>query len=402
METVLFIPGFFGFGSFGAAAAAAAPAAAGPAAATTAAAAAGAATAAAPAASDPAASARAAAAPSSPGGGARRPLIEYFAHVEEALARALPRPMRFVVHQPPPTGALDERVRSLHQTFLQTEGLVHLVGHSAGGLDARLFANARYNSPAKPLFARLGAVITLSAPFFGTPLARRLLLGADLAMPALWFASILASRRKLQLAGHAGAVFNALKRLALQKTTPTDQLIAALADVDDETAHQIRRFLLDVSRDHPLVADILPESMTSLHREVADADFPRIHSFVTVAPKPGFGPRDALALVTAPAQRLLYDTTYALCAARAPAQARLPVGPWVSADRLPLGPESSDGIVPTWSQTLDGRAAGLVVGDHLDVIGHYETAGATFLRSGSNFDDARFQALWSLVAQALR
>ncbi len=351
METVLFIPGFFGFGSFGE---------------------------------------------------AGRPFIEYFAQVEAALLRALPAPMRFVVHEPPPTGALDERVRSLHQTFLKTEGRVHLVGHSAGGLDARLFANARYNSPAKPLFERLGAVVTLSAPFFGTPLARRVLLGADLALPTLWFASILASRRQLQLAGHAGAIFNALKRLLLQKTTPTDQLIAALADVDDETAHQIKRFLRDVSRDHPLVADILPESMTSLHREIAGGDFPRIRSFVTVAPKPGWGPRDALAFATAPAQRLLYNATYALSSARPPSGVRLPAGPWIGAPRLPLEPESSDGIVPVWSQTLDGRADGIVVGDHLDVIGHYETAGATFLRSGSSFDDARFQALWTRVAEALR
>ncbi len=351
MDTIIFIPGFFGFGSFG-----------------------------------------------EPG----RPFIEYFAQVEGALLKALPSPMRFVVHEPPPTGALDERVRSLHQTFLKTGGRVHLIGHSTGGLDARLFANARYNSPSAPLLERLGAVVTLSAPFFGTPLARRLLLGADLAMPALWFASILASRRQLQLAGHAGAIYNGLKRLLLQKTTPTDQLIAALADVDDATAHQIKRFLRDVSRDHPLVADILPESMCSLHREIAAFDFPRIHSFVTVAPKPGWGPRDALAFATAPAQRLLYDATYALCAARPPSLSRLPVGPWIGAPRLPLLPQSSDGIVPSWSQTLAGRADGIVVGDHLDVIGHYETAGATFLRSGSSFDDARFQALWARVADVLR
>ena len=190
--------------------------------------------------------------------------------------------------------------------------------------------------------------------------------------------------------------------MLLQKTTPTDQLIAALAEVDDETANQIKRFLHDVSRDHPLVADILPESMSSLHREVAAFDFPRIHSFVTVAPKPGWGPRDAMAFVTAPAQRLLYDATYALCAARQPSLARLPVGPWLSAQRLPLTPTSSDGIVPSWSQTLEGQADGIVVGDHLDVIGHYETAGATFLRSGSNFDDARFHALWARVAETLR
>ena len=40
--------------------------------------------------------------------------------------------------------------------------------------------------------------------------------------------------------------------------------------------------------------------------------------------------------------------------------------------------------------------------DHLDVIGHYEAAGATFLKSGSKFDDNRFRSLWERVGRALR
>jgi len=64
MEVVLFVPGFFGFGAFG---------------------------------------------------HPDRPLIEYFARVEDALLRAHVRPLRFAVHQPPPAGSLAERVRSLHQ-----------------------------------------------------------------------------------------------------------------------------------------------------------------------------------------------------------------------------------------------------------------------------------------------
>jgi hypothetical protein len=66
-----------------------------------------------------------------------------------------------------------------------------------------------------------------------------------------------------------------------------------------------------------------------------------------------------------------------------------------------LTPTSNDGIVPAWSQTLDGQAAGLVLGDHLDVIGHSAAAGATFLRSGSNFDEPRFRALWAQVGRAV-
>ena len=55
MEVVVFVPGFFGFGAFG---------------------------------------------------HPDRPLVEYFARVEDALLRAHVRPLRFAVHQPPPAGSL--------------------------------------------------------------------------------------------------------------------------------------------------------------------------------------------------------------------------------------------------------------------------------------------------------
>jgi hypothetical protein len=82
--------------------------------------------------------------------------------------------------------------------------------------------------------------------------------------------------------------------------------------------------------------------------------------------------------------------------------APVPEGPWIGAARVPVTATSNDGIVPAWSQTLDGRAAGLVLGDHLDVIGHSQAAGATFMRSGSGFDESRFRALWGAVARKLR
>src|ERR1700745_206063 len=106
-EVFLFVPGFFGFGSFG---------------------------------------------------HPDRPFIEYFARVEDALLRAHVRPARFVVHQPPPAASK-----------------LHLVGHSAGGLDARLLANSAYAAlPERgDLIARVASLVTVSAPFHGTPLADR-------------------------------------------------------------------------------------------------------------------------------------------------------------------------------------------------------------------------------------
>ena len=354
MEVVLFVPGFFGFGSFG---------------------------------------------------HPDRPLIEYFARVEEELLRAHVRPLRFAVHQPPPAGSLQERVLSLYQkaTELLARGAtrLHLVGHSTGGLDARLLAHP--GNPALPprqeLIARIGSVITLSAPFHGTPLAPRVGGTAWIAAPALWFGSILASRRRLRLAGQVAGLYNLAKRITLQQPTPTDEVIAQLADVDEETADQIRRFLADVAKDHRLVDDLAPDKMAALNRALEGADVVEPVSFVSVAPPP----RLSLgAFVSAPVQRLAYDLSYRLTAGPPAEETRVPEGPWIGRRRTVLSPTANDGIVPAWSQTLHGQAAGIVLGDHLDVIGHSEAAGATFLRSGSSFDEPRFRALWQQVGRALR
>ena len=353
MEVVVFVPGFFGFGSFG---------------------------------------------------HPDRPLIEYFAHVQDALLRAHLRPLRFVVHQPPPSGSLAVRARSLHDKATEVlrsgASRLHLVGHSTGGLDARLVAHPGYTDlPERgDLIARVASVITVSAPFHGTPLASRVARGARLAAPALWFGSILASRRRLRLAGQMAALFNLAKRATLQMPTPTDQVIAQLADVDEETADQIRRFLADVAHDHQLIEDLAPVALVDLNRRLAGGDRVPPLSFVSVAPPPRFSPT---AFASAPVQRLLYDVTWRLAAAPPPESARAPQGPWIGRRRIPLTPTSNDGIVPGWSQTLDGHASGIVLGDHLDVIGHSEAAGATFLRSGSNFDETRFRELWERIGRSL-
>jgi len=353
VDAVLFVPGFFGFGAFG---------------------------------------------------HPDRPLIEYFARVEDALLRPHLRPLRFFVHQPPPAGSLAERARTL---YLKTADVLrsgverlHLVGHSTGGLDARLVAHPGYAAlPERgEMISRIASVVTLSAPFHGTPLARRAGRTAWLAAPTLWFGSILASRRRLRLAGQVAGLWNLVKRVTRQEPTPTDEVIAQLADVDDETAHQIRRFLGDVARDHQLVEDLTPDAMRELNRTLRGSDAVAPVSFVSVGPRARFSP---WAFITTPVQRLLYDVTWKLTADAPPDSLRVPEGPWIGGRHIPLTPTSNDGIVPAWSQTLDGRAAGIVLGDHLDVIGHSEAAGATFLKSGSHFDEARFRALWEQIGRAL-
>jgi len=74
--------------------------------------------------------------------------------------------------------------------------------------------------------------------------------------------------------------------------------------------------------------------------------------------------------------------------------------------RLPfeLTAATNDGIVPTLSQVY-GRPLGVVVGDHLDVVGQFRGAGGNrfsdWLPSGSGFDEERFVRVWGWVADAI-
>jgi hypothetical protein len=67
-----------------------------------------------------------------------------------------------------------------------------------------------------------------------------------------------------------------------------------------------------------------------------------------------------------------------------------------------IGGGQNDGVVPALSQ-LWGRLGGAVNGDHLDVVGQFQqvnqgTSYATWLHSGSGFDEARFRRLWGEIA----
>jgi hypothetical protein len=354
-------------------------------------------------------------------GPAGAPIIEYFKFARAVLRAELGPRAAILVHQPPPTGPLAVRAESLHRRLesLVTDGhegeavdRIALVGHSSGGVDARLVANRRFLWPGAPasdvrerVLSRIASVVTVSAPHRGTPLAQNLRPGMELAIPGLWLASIIASRDTLTVAGHVGALLEALQEIVVRKSTPEAELIARLADVDPGTATDIRRFLDEVVRDHRLVGDLTVPAMDLLNRAIAGGDHPRLSCFVTVSPRPGRALSDLAELARDPVRRALYVLTQRLTAGAPPTAARWPVGPWVLGRPRRLRadePAANDGIVPAWSQTLDGRATSLIAADHLDIIGHFDGAGATFLRSSSGFDHDRFEAAWRRIAGPVR
>ena len=372
---ILLIPGFFGFGSFG-----------------------------------------------RPGG----PQIVYFDRVIKALESAR-RELRgrIHVHEPPPIGSLEARVRSLQDALLQLLGgallrgesergrrpRIHVIGHSTGGLDVRLLLNPRYHfkgeDPAlrERLLGRIGTVVTLSAPHHGTPIARSLVGGLyHVILEGMSLATIAADAAPLgKGVGVPGLSFLvSLVDSVAPRPKVNAAAIAFLSHLDDETVSQIARFRGMLISDKRLLHDLVPERMAQLNARIGTADVSRLVQIVTVAPKPAFG-LDSLD------RRAVYALCYAGAANRNFRPSRFPEGPWIAAslpgtERAAVedAPRANDGIVPASSQTLAGTAARLVLADHLDVIGHFEWRwNTTLFKSGARFGRREFEALWGFVARAL-
>jgi hypothetical protein len=180
----------------------------------------------------------------------------------------------------------------------------------------------------------------------------------------------------------------------------------------------VHRFLKRLVADRRLIGDLATQAMKRLNKELQGGDMHAIESYVTVAPRPRLVPslhpgRSGL--------RYFYGVAYSL--AHPSDDTRLdvsidhiltPPGTMRIASpqaRTPLG--SNDGVVPVGSQTLDGRAVGIAVADHLDVIGHFPSGynevgrkepsgGITFFDSDAHFRDDEFKEFWWRVGRLLQ
>ncbi len=355
--------------------------------------------------------------------------VSYFDHVVDAIVGARPVLREWiVVAEPPPTGSLSGRARSLHDTnaTLLADGVggdrtrrparVHLIGHSTGGLDARLLMNDRFalDPPPDPaaratVRAAIGTVVTLSAPLHGSPIAVRLGGVFRLALPGLFFLSILAKVREQLHFPWDSTMMEGLLEMFHERRIPNASALLLLAGMSPATASEIERFLGRIVDDPALIDDLRPDRMQALNARVAPGDVRALASWVTVAPAPHVVPSlaDVAAGPLALVFRQLYATTWTATASTTFRPADVADGPWLAgADRGLPGdaPRANDGVVPSSSQVLGGRAQGIVEGDHLDVIGHYASAsfdGTTVFRSGAAFDDARFRMLWQAIAREL-
>jgi hypothetical protein len=354
---------------------------------------------------------------------------DYFCHVEAGLGRRFRdagRSVRFHVVDAHPTSSIRRRAARLADVIERTaggEGPIHLVGHSTGGLDARLLASPSVNVSGDPRprawGGRLRSVVTMNAPHYGTPLAsffatvsgHRLLA----ALSALTFVALRLGAPPLALGSAVIAAFGRVDRLVGFEIDLVERLVDRLVRLlDDAASDELRAYLRLLRGDQGAIIQLSPEAMDLFQAGVEDNPEVAYASTASYAPTPGVMHWARAALTPwSDLSALVFATLYRLTALDNPTYpCAPPAGEADAALRRFLTalppPAASDGVVPLRSQ-VRGDLIWVGLGDHLDVVGHFgrerDPLGGPphvdWLASRSGFDRRRFDELLDVVATFL-
>lgn len=346
--------------------------------------------------------------------------VRYFAHVERALRRHFGErgvEPRLHLVRVPPTGSLPRRAAALAEQIAAADpdiDDVHVIGHSTGGLDARLLCAPGVELPTdvrlEPVAARVRSVIGVASPHRGTPMAAWFT--NRLGQPLLRLVSA-ATLRVIQL---GGVPRKPLVRLMRAMKVPgglagldgglLDSIYRdILSDFGPDRREQLGRFFADVTADTALMAQLGPEAMDLFNAKATARPGVRYGSVVTRARPPSLkGMVQAGLKPGVQGTYALYQVLYRISGGWSPADVHDDVMQRRTLEAaygdLP-DQTANDAIVPTRSQVF-GRVVRAVWADHLDVIGHF--AGARhdpphhdWLHTRSHFDRSAFEAVWSDV-----
>ncbi len=358
-------------------------------------------------------------------GFARVASLSYFEHVTRGLELRFAqrgRACRVTVCDVHPTASVRRRAQRLAQLVADTTagdpGPIHVVGHSTGGLDARLVASPSVHLPEigeaeRAWLPRLASVTTINTPHFGTPLAA--FFATKAGQQALYAVSAL-TVTGLKLGAPplaaASALMAALSRVSgaielevIERTTES-----ILRVLDDASSREVRSFLRLIRDDQGSVIQLTPEAMDVFQAAVQDRPGLRYQSVASYAPRGGA--RSLLSSLPSPwgvVSGAIFGTLYNITARqdpRYPCQSDdVDVPRRVRALLGELPPESeNDGVVPLYSQ-IWGDLVWIGRGDHLDVVGHFPgpkrgkqpSPHVDWMRSGAAFDETRFDTMMDRV-----
>ncbi len=347
--------------------------------------------------------------------------LKYFGHVTDFIQGELrSRGLDATVHNvhTSPTASVRKRAIRLLQALIETSGdsgPIHLIGHSSGGLDARLLvssgASLTEDLPADDYARRVQSIVTVTTPHYGTPIVSAFLnlLGPQ-ALRLLSLATIYIlryGRLPLSTLVSLGGILVRLDNVGAGQDTLDQLYDELLSDFSDDRRREIRNFFAEVGEDQSLLNQLLPAGMDVFNACTRDDPDVRYGCVVARARAPGVRSTLQAGLSAyAQASHALYAVVYNL-AARMPKE-RVPMPNWaqIQALRAAWGEvpdlRANDGMVPALSQ-LYGEVVAAVTADHHDVIGHFDAPTHDpphydWLTSGSGFQRKDFEKLWSNIA----
>lgn len=348
--------------------------------------------------------------------------FKYFWHVREVLEerfRALGVDVQIHPGRTAPTASIRTRAGRLADIIAAADtgdAPIHLIGHSTGGLDARLLVTPGVSLPTgadvEAIARRVRSVVAVSTPHYGTPLASFFmsLLGQK-ALEMISLATIYVLRfGRLPLKALTlltGALTWTNSRVVFRKGVLDQVHEMLLADFTEDRRALLDSFFSEVIRDQSLLPQLSPEGIDLLNALAQRRDGVRYGSVVTAAPPPGLRTVARIGLSPyAQATYALYRALYARAALMAPSH----VPPLTSAQWRALRDgfgaiprlTDNDGMVPALSQVF-GDVIHAAWADHLDVIGHFgdprhEPPHVDWLTTGAHFDRSHFERLWGDVA----
>ena len=212
----------------------------------------------------------------------------YFGHVRDYFVAEMARRgveahvVQVLTH---PTGSIRTRaadlLKSIEANSRDDDGPIHLIGHSTGGLDARLFVSPgaslseNVELDVERYARRVRTVVTVSTPHAGTPLASFFLglFGQKLLqLLSLFTVYVLRfGRLPLSVAFRLGSLLTRWDEQLGFRPTILDQLFEQLlGDFSAERREELVRFLGDVHQDASLVPQLTPEGIDLFNASTKD------------------------------------------------------------------------------------------------------------------------------------
>jgi triacylglycerol lipase len=250
--------------------------------------------------------------------------FEYWGHVRAFLVDEFARrglAVEVTAVGSHPTSSLLARAERLARTIRNTapaDAPIHLIGHSSGGLDARLLVapGVELATSVEDVARRVRSVITVASPHRGTPLAS-------------FFANLSAPR-----------FLGTAARILGKGLDPRAELSA---------------FLAEIGTDQALIAQLTPESMELFNATARDRSGVRYACVLTKVDGGRLGVRGPISAAGRAVFALMHQLT--------------------------MKEGGTDGVVPTGHQTW-GEVLFTAEADHLDVLGHeWFHSGSEFTRA---------------------